>query len=36
MNGVLSSSTGSNFTRLLGGIDQMFEQSPYLSGSSSN
>lgn len=36
MNGVLSSSTGSNFTRLLNGIDQMFEQSPYLRGSSSN
>jgi hypothetical protein len=36
MNGVLSSSEQSNFTRLLDGIDQMFEQSPYLSGSSSN
>ena len=36
MNGVLSSSAGSNFTRLQSGIDQMFAQSPYLSGSSSN
>lgn len=36
MNGVLSSSTTSNVTRLLQGIDQMFEQSPYLNGSSSN
>jgi hypothetical protein len=36
MNGVLSSNSASNFTRLLDGIDQMFDQSPYLSGSSSN
>ncbi|KPK04892.1 MAG: hypothetical protein AMS20_07940 [Gemmatimonas sp. SG8_28] len=33
MDGVLSSNSSSNFTRLLSGIDQMFEQSPYLSGS---
>jgi hypothetical protein len=32
MNGVLAQNTGSNFDRLLDGIDQMFEQSPYLSG----
>ena len=31
MDGILSSS--SNVTRLLGGIDQMFDQSPYLGGS---
>lgn len=33
MDGVLSSNSASNFTRLLSGIDQMFTQSPYLSGS---
>jgi hypothetical protein len=32
LNGVLAQNTGSNFDRLLDGIDQMFEQSPYLSG----
>jgi len=33
MDGALSSNSASNFTRLLNGIDQMFTQSPYLSGS---
>ncbi len=33
MDGILASSSSSNFTRLLNGIDQMFDQSPYLGGS---
>jgi len=32
LDGVLSSSTSTNFTRLTDGIDQMFTQSAYLSG----
>lgn len=36
MSGVLASSTQANVDRLLDGIGQMFAQSPYLSGSSSN
>jgi len=35
-NGLLASSTQANVDRLLDGIAQMFAQSPYLSGSSSN
>jgi hypothetical protein len=36
VNGVLTSSAGSDYQRLLNGIDQAFSQSPYLRGSSSN
>jgi hypothetical protein len=36
VNGVLTSSSASDYQRLLNGIDQAFSQSPYLGGSSSN